>query len=372
MRALLLSLVFLLPLAASAAEDGPINVVQVLDLSGPNGDTGKDFWTGAKVYFDYLNAHGGVNGRKINHVYADDQGVPANTLALTKKLVGENKPAALFGYFGVENVSAVINDRELGPSQLPLIAPYAGGNPVGGAAQLPVYYARPTYVDELQKIAGMTGSIGINRLAVVTGDDSLGRAVGDVAAKTLAAEKSELVVKVSVASNGSNLAAVLRQVESANPQAIILAAPTIASANFVREYQKTRSATQFFSLSWVNHQTLIEMLGPKNARWVAVTTLVPSPYNPTTEIAREFVRNLKQYRDEPPSYSSMEGYIAARVMVEAIKSSRSYSPAAIRQALEATRSLNLGGYALNFDNAARRGSRLVDLAVFSSRGTLLN
>ncbi len=52
------------------------------------------------AYFQYVNAHGGVNGRKIVFKYYDDQYNPANTVPLTKKLVEQDKVFAVYGSLG--------------------------------------------------------------------------------------------------------------------------------------------------------------------------------------------------------------------------------------------------------------------------------
>jgi branched-chain amino acid transport system substrate-binding protein len=62
---------------------------------------------GAKAYFDYVNAKGGVNGRKIRYVYYDDAYDPAQTVQLTRKLVEQDKVFAIFGSVGTANNLAV-------------------------------------------------------------------------------------------------------------------------------------------------------------------------------------------------------------------------------------------------------------------------
>jgi ABC-type branched-subunit amino acid transport system substrate-binding protein len=51
---------------------------------------------GAKAYFDYVNAKGGVNGRKIDYRYYDDAYNPSQTVQLTRKLVEQDKIFAVF------------------------------------------------------------------------------------------------------------------------------------------------------------------------------------------------------------------------------------------------------------------------------------
>jgi branched-chain amino acid transport system substrate-binding protein len=59
------------------------------------------------AYFAYVNAHGGVSGRKINWRYDDDGYNPANTVQLTHKYVEQDHAFALVGGLGTEPQLAV-------------------------------------------------------------------------------------------------------------------------------------------------------------------------------------------------------------------------------------------------------------------------
>jgi len=62
---------------------------------------------GAKAYFDYVNAKGGVNGRTIEYRYYDDAYNPAQTVQLTRRLVEQDKIFAIFNSIGTANNLAI-------------------------------------------------------------------------------------------------------------------------------------------------------------------------------------------------------------------------------------------------------------------------
>lgn len=344
----------------------PINVVQVLDLSGLNGDTGKDFVAGARTCFDHVNSRGGINGRKINLVLADDRGNPAQTVALTRQLVAEARPAALFGYLGADNVDAVMRDLQAQQTDLPLVGPYSGA---GSSRWANLYPVKAGYDDEVRRILRMTASLGINRIALFHGLDTLGKTASSVVDQALKGSATRAVARVAF-HPATNIRVAAAGLAEHQPQAVILAAPTIASAQLVRELQPMLPGTQFFALSSVNHQTLLEFLGPRVAQGIAVTALSPSPYNPVTPLARDYVRQLKQFRDEAVSYASIDGYIAARVLVEGLKTgSRSGN---YNAAFAGLRQLDLGGHVVEFRPQGGSVSKFVDLLVFSQQGRLMN
>jgi branched-chain amino acid transport system substrate-binding protein len=62
---------------------------------------------GAKAYFDYVNARGGVHGRKIEYRFYDDAYNPAQTVQLTRRLVEQDRVFAVFNSVGTANNLAV-------------------------------------------------------------------------------------------------------------------------------------------------------------------------------------------------------------------------------------------------------------------------
>ena len=62
---------------------------------------------GAKAYFDYVNAKGGVNGRRILYRYYDDAYDPVQTVQLTRKLVEEDRVFAIFNSVGTDQNAAI-------------------------------------------------------------------------------------------------------------------------------------------------------------------------------------------------------------------------------------------------------------------------
>jgi len=63
----------------------------------------------SNAYFNYVNAHGGIFGRKITYYYYDDGYNPTNTANLTRKLILEDKVFALFSALGTPTHLAVVD-----------------------------------------------------------------------------------------------------------------------------------------------------------------------------------------------------------------------------------------------------------------------
>ena len=91
---------------------------------------------GAKAYFDYVNARGGVHGRRIEYRFYDDAYNPAQTVQLTRKLVEQDRVFAIFNAVGTANNLAT---REyLNAARVPQLFVGDGSDAIGrGAARYP-------------------------------------------------------------------------------------------------------------------------------------------------------------------------------------------------------------------------------------------
>ena len=93
-------------------------------FTGPAQELGIQMRDGALAYFNYINAQGGVHGRKIVLKSVDDRYEPDGAIAATKKLIEEEKVFALFGYVGTPTFVAAA--PILTKAQVPLVAAFTG------------------------------------------------------------------------------------------------------------------------------------------------------------------------------------------------------------------------------------------------------
>jgi branched-chain amino acid transport system substrate-binding protein len=108
-RALVLVALVVAPVAFAGSAPGvtasTITIGGTVPITGPAalfGSVGR----GADAYFKYVNAHGGVNGRKIKYLYRDDGYDPSKTVQLTRELVENDHVLAIFSTIGTDNTVA--------------------------------------------------------------------------------------------------------------------------------------------------------------------------------------------------------------------------------------------------------------------------
>src|SRR3712207_2297701 len=84
---------------------------------------------GADAYFKYVNARGGVNGRRIVYKYLDDAYNPATTVQQTRQLVQQERVFAIFNSLGTEHNMAI--QPLLNQLKVPHVFPASGATVFG-------------------------------------------------------------------------------------------------------------------------------------------------------------------------------------------------------------------------------------------------
>ncbi len=355
-----------LSLFAATNYAAEIRVGQSIDMTGENGDLGKDFLAGARVYVDYINGSGGVHGKKIVLDVRDNQGSVEKSNQITHDFLTKDKVDALFGYYGDNVVEATLTNPEFVHSGMVLVAPFSGASVAQNAN---VYFMRPSYAQEVKAALDYLKTLGLTKVAVVYAADSYGQNGLQAVKSSLRGSSLQLVAEQSMReNNAADMAAAVHKIKSGGAQTTLMILETLPAAEFVKTYHPLSPGALLVGLSQINHQTLVEIAG-KAAAGVVITQVVPHPANFSMSSVRELDKLMKKYRDEAPSHLTMEGYLAAKWLVKTLMqadTSRQFN-----QALANTRNLDLGGYYLTV-NPAHHASDYVDITAISMRGGLLH
>jgi len=95
------------------ARAADVVVGQVAPLSGVLASTGAQMVLGGKIYFDWVNAQGGVHGASIRQAVADDGYKVADTVTRTRELLAKPEVVALYGFAGTANITQLLADGVL-------------------------------------------------------------------------------------------------------------------------------------------------------------------------------------------------------------------------------------------------------------------
>jgi branched-chain amino acid transport system substrate-binding protein len=348
------------------AQDGVSKTAVVIGqstaLTGPGSTLAVPFHTGAKLYFDRLNASGGINGRKVELVTIDDRGNAEMAAANTKKLM-EQGVLALFGYYGSPQVTASYPAFKDG--DLFMFAPMAAADEFRGAAYTNVFTLRPGYAEEAAAITRHAETLGARKLGILHGQDGESLAALDSANRTMTSMGANLVV-TSALSSGSVANAVNKAI-AAKPESLLVVADSGTAASAVRDLRAKGFRGPIYGFSNAGESLLAEELGPAGAG-VVVVRVVPRIDTAKVPIVRELTDDAKAANVGKPNVYMLEGYIAARVFAEALRRVPQVpNRAKLRKSFEGMEEISVGGFRVNFSDD-RVASKLVQLSLIDSQG----
>jgi branched-chain amino acid transport system substrate-binding protein len=361
---------------APALAASEVVIGQVVPLTGVIAGTGDEYSSGAAAYFASVNAKGGIYGRKIRVVQKDDAYKPEATVAHTKEILEKDNPVALFGYVGTANILALNKNNVLSDNKIALLAPYTGAEDLRTPVNPYLFHLRASYTDETAKMVEHLHTLGLRKFAVFYQNDGFGKSglAGAEAALT------KLNLKAVATGNydrtkPEDIETAAAGIMAGNPDAVIMVAVNKASSALIKKLRGSGNRARLFSISVVNFKELLKNTGEDLARGVGIAQVMPFPYNMSSPVpvVREFHAAMKQYAPTKTiSYASMEGFIAAKVLVEAVKRARADpSREKVLAQLADMRNFDTGGFKVNFGDGNRVGSRFVEVTVIGTGGRLL-
>ncbi len=353
-------------LPALAQNDRRIVLGQSCALSGPAAQLGLQMNRGAKIFFDRLNAQGGINGRTIDLRSLDDGYEPDRCRANTEQFVKDDV-FALFGYVGTPTSLAAL--PLVNAAKVPFFGPFTGAEALRDPFSRYVFHVRASYYDETALIVKQLTSLGLTRIAVFRQNDSYGQAGLDGVVRALSKLKLAPVAVGTVERNSVDVAGAVQAIVPKMPNAVVQIGAYKGCAAFIRAARKAGFGGTFYNVSFVGTQALADELG-RDGLGVVVSQVMPFPFSTTTAIAREYIDAVRQTGgDATANYSSMEGYVAAKVFAEGVR--RAGGPVtreALITGLESMQRFDVGGFQVNFSARDHQGSEFVDVSMLTGDG----
>ncbi len=359
---------------AATALAAELVIAQVAPFSGPLAPTGTHMRAGAQLYFDRVNAAGGVHGATIRLVSQDDGYKVPETVAQTRRLLQQSKPLALFGYVGTGNVSALVREKILDKEGIPAIGIRTGATSLIEPPHPWLFIGRSSYATEVEKMLQQLSTMGVKRVGVFYQDDPFGMD-GRSAAETAAPRWGiELTVKAGYEKNTTKVEPAAEAIAKANPQGVIMVSNTAASAAFVKAYRARGGDGMLIALSTTDGPQVVRTIGKETARGLGIAQVVPDPRDRSLLVVREL---QDAYRAAAPkdvelNHTLLQGYIGAKLLVEGLRrAGPNPTRDRLREAMESLRDHDLGGLDASFSPKSHAGLNYVDITVLDREGQIL-
>jgi ABC-type branched-subunit amino acid transport system substrate-binding protein len=347
---------------AQGVSETQVVLGQSVALTGPAEELGKDMQLGASLYFSQVNARGGVNGRRIVLKTLDDGYESARAAENTRRLISEDKVFALFGYVGTPTSQASL--PIFTEAKVPFVGPFTGAELLRNPFNRYIFNVRASYFDETEAIVQHLTAMSINKIAVFYQNDAYGQAGLAGVERALKKRNLEVLAKGTVERNTVDVAKSVADIRKAEPQAVVMISAYKSCAAFIKEMKKAGANPTFWNVSFVGSKALARELD-KEGRGVQISQVVPFPWDSSVPVVKEYRALLEAAKGEP-GFGTLEGYIAAKVMVEGLRrAGKNLTRDSFIKAMESMDSYDVGGFKVSYGPHSHNGSKFVDLTIIS-------
>lgn len=355
----------------SHAQPGEIRVMQILDRAGVNADLSRDYFVGAKLWFDQLNGQGGVAGKRVRLVTTDTSGEPAEMerAAVTAASSGAD---VLFGMVSDDAVARIAANPAFRKTGVPLFAPVTGF--AVNSEQSNVFPVRATYQTEINKMFDYALTLGFTKIAVLVSKDESMQKMRALFTEIAVERRVVLgaVEELDVDATDKDIDAAVARLKRAAPQAVMVAGDALLLGRFSTAIRKLSTGILIMGTSQVNHRAIMELAPKAMNGGMMLTQAVPAPNQGKSKLVREYIAAVRAGLEEQPNHASLEGYIAARALTEVLRTSRARNASEISAALRNTTSLDMEGVVLQVGQNRQKYRNYTDLALVRANGAVVH
>jgi ABC-type branched-subunit amino acid transport system substrate-binding protein len=303
-----------------------------------------------------------VHGAKLFVDLLDDAYEQGRAETHTRRLVEDARVLALFGYIGTPTSWAAL--PYVKRSHIAFVGAYTGAEMLREPANPYVFNVRASYVDEANKLAGAMQAAGVKSINVLYQADVFGRS----GLEAIKAATSPLGIQVravaSVKRNSAEVASEVRQlIQDSHSDAVFMVSSYATCAAFIKAARQTGYSGHFYTLSFAGREPLWRALG-KQLGGVTIAQVVPDAQDASIPLVAAYQKAMRETGDTHFDSISLEGYIAASVLIEGLRRSKPpLTRESIRDGMAALGRLDLDGFVLEYGPGKRGGSSFVALKV---------
>jgi ABC-type branched-subunit amino acid transport system substrate-binding protein len=358
--------VALFALIVPCAARADLVVGQTSGFTGPVASGVKENTEGAKLYLDWVNATGGVNGQRIELVSLDDKFDPKIAAENARKLITEKNVVALFMNRGTPHTEAI--RPLLDEFKVPLVAPSTGAMILHKPVHPWIFNVRATYQREAEKAIAHLATIGLTRVALVHVDDSFGAdcAIGAQKGYEKAQLKPVFLDKFDRAK--PDFTAIAKRVKDSDAQAVFLIGSAGAVSDGTKLIRGAGSRAQIVTVSNNASGGFIKQMG-EYARGTIVTQVFPYERSLSAPIVKEASDLAQKKGIAEVTPAMLEGYAGAKVLVEGLRrAGPNPTRARLQQSLERMSKVDIGGLEVTYGPGDHTGLDYADLSIIGPDG----
>ena len=292
-----------LSLAGTAlAQQGPVTIVGLMELSGTGATAGTNFDNGVKLAVKEINAAGGILGRKIEYTTMDTQSAPQTAKALAQKAVDQSAYVVMGPVF---SGSFIVSMAETKRAEIPN---FTGGEAANITQQGNPYVFRTSFTQStaMPKLARyIKDTVKAKSVAMIWVNNDFGKGGRDSMAKALEAQGIKVAADISTDPGQVDFSAAVLKAKQSNADALFVYTNEEESARALRELKKQGYDKPIIGETTLTGQKVIELAGNAANGAVAHVGLTVDAPQPAIKAFDEKFQKEYKYKSD---HNGMKGY----------------------------------------------------------------
>ncbi len=328
-------IVAVLMLAAFQQAGNTVRIGVITSLTGSQAAFGQAHKNGYTIALEELNAKGGINGKKVELDYYDDQSKPDQAVQGVNKLVDQDHVPIILGSYSSESTRAIV--PVVTAKQVPLIIPTAVADNIMETGSQWIFrlcagsgdYARAT-LDFLKHNGGP------KTLAIIYENTNFGLANFNSMKSQAPGAGLQVVDTEAYQASLPDYKSLLQRVKAKNPDAVYMASYLLDATTLMRQSEIVNFNPKYYTSAGTGF-AVADFPTDKGAGKYANYTFSVAQWLPSAKWpgSKEFDDKYVKLTGTHPSFHALEAYIALMVAADAMKKNMG-SPAAIRDQIRKT------------------------------------
>ncbi len=295
------------------AQQSPVKIFGLVELSGTGATSGTNFDNGVKLAVKEINASGGILGRKIDYTSSDTQSTPQIAKALAQQAVDAGAYVVMGPVF---SGSIIVSMAETRRAEIPN---FTGGEAASITQQGNPYIFRTSFTQlaAMPKVARyLKDGVNAKSVALMWVNNDFGKGGRDTLLKSLDALGIKVVADISTDPGQVDFSGAVLRAKQSNADALFVYTNEEESARALRELRKQGYDKPIVGETTLTSQKVIELAGNAANGAVAHVGLTSDAPQPTIKVFDE--RFQKEYKAKS-DHNGLKGYSAmyiVKVMTE--------------------------------------------------------
>ncbi|AZU59722.1 amino acid-binding protein (plasmid) [Ralstonia solanacearum] len=297
----------------------------------------------------------------------------------TAQTIRQYRPVALLNYYGSARTDTLIKSGVLDTYRTPVIGANVSSTKV---RQNPdnrwVFYVRAGLMDEADRMVRQSVALGGKRVAVLYQGDAFGEdglSKSQVVLRTFGIKPVVTLPLETRMMDAPILNKIAETVLKADVDVVLMFSDSVNVGGFLRAYRERGGNALVTTDSTPSADEVVRASSADLARGVCIAEVMPAIEKHNTRLTRSFTADMIAggRADLARSTTALEGYVSARLFVEALRRvTGAVTGEAIRTALQTRGPFDLGGFEVRYGPAQYEGSQFVDIGIIGRNGRVLN